>query len=73
MRKLNSGNFIKVHKIEQSKTIDEFILPNNFMQRLKIKDIMKLSIADFKAIKDKPLYMIKDEETSFKLEKLLGK
>jgi len=43
------------------------------MRKLKVQDIMSLSINEFKEIKNKPLYMIKDEETCFKLEKLLGK
>lgn len=69
----NNGKFLKVHKIENSVAIDEMILPNDFIKPFTLGKIMAMNLKDFKLIKDKPVYMIKDEETSQKIEKLLGK
>ena len=68
----NTGNFLKVHKIEQSTAIDEVLLPKDFIKKLSVKEIMSMSITEFRSMKDKPLYMVKNQETQEKIEKLLG-
>jgi 3-isopropylmalate dehydratase small subunit len=66
----NNGEFLKVHVIEKSVATDEVILPKDFMKRLTAEEFFNM---DFRYIKNKSLWIVKNDEIEFKLEKILGR